>query len=71
MIESTDESQQEPYGASIDLTVDSARLIGNGERVKCITIIDVTGLSDEQRKLFVERSLLALTRMGNKLPKGD
>lgn len=69
MIEPTDEPQQEPYGASIDMTVDSARLVGNGERVKCICIMDVTELSEEQRKLFVNRSLAALTRMGNKLPK--
>jgi len=59
----------EPYGVGIDLSTDSARLISNGQRVKCVTIMDVTVLEPEQQQEFARRSMAALTRMGNKLPK--
>lgn len=56
-------------GTELDLTQDSARLVGNGERVKCIVILDVTELTEPQRTEFVNRSMAALTKMGQKVMK--
>ncbi len=56
-----------PPSATIDWTNDSVRLLSNGERIKCMVIMDVTMLSEDDRKTFMERSLAALTRMGQKV----
>lgn len=57
--------QDEPAG--IDFSSDSVRFLSNGERVKCMVIMDVTVLTEEQRTDFMNRALAALTRMGEKL----
>lgn len=62
------ESDQ-PAPETIDFSSDSVRLLSNGERVKCMVIMDVTLLTEEQRMDFLNRSLAALTRMGEKLMK--
>jgi len=51
----------------IDFSTDSVRLLSNGERVKCMVIMDVTTLTEQQRMDFMNRALAALTRMGEKL----
>jgi hypothetical protein len=51
----------------IDWTSDSVRLGQVGERVKCMVIMDVTPLTEEQRQEFMNRCLVALTRMGEKV----
>ncbi len=61
------EPEDKPPSATIDWTNDSVRLLTNGERIKCMIIMDVTMLSEDDRKTFMERSLAALTRMGQKV----
>jgi hypothetical protein len=63
MTEETDQPQEE----GIDFTHDSVRLLSNGERVKCMTIVDITQLSEGRRKKFLNRALFALTKMGKKV----
>lgn len=62
----TEESEQ-PQEEGIDFSHDSTRLLSNGERVKCVVIVDVTQLSETKRRKFLNRSLLALTKMGRKV----
>ena len=61
------QEEQEEQPQEVDFSHDSSRLIGNGERVKCMVIMDVTYLSDRQKRKFLDRSLAALTRMGKKV----
>jgi len=63
----TEQENDQPKEEGIDLSNDSTRLLTNGERVKCMTIVDVTQLSEEKRKKFLNRSLFALTKMGKKV----
>lgn len=66
----TDEPNERPAQdpeEGIDFSSDSTRLLSNGERVKCMTIVDITQLSEAKRKKFLNRSLLALTKMGRKV----
>lgn len=67
--EMNDDVNKSGEGTELDLTQDSARLVGNGERCKCIVIMDVTDLTDPQRTEFVNRSMAALTKMGQKVMK--
>ncbi len=62
MSETNGDSEQ-----GIDMSSDSVRLLSNGERVKCLVVMDVTVLNEQQRMEFMNRSLAALTRMGEKL----
>lgn len=57
-------------GTELDLTTDSARLVGNGERCKIIVVMDVTELDETQRVTFLNRSMATLTRMGKKVMEG-
>lgn len=58
---------EQPQPPEIDWTHDSVRLLSNGERIKCMVIMDVTELTDKQRTEFASRALVALTRMGQKV----
>jgi len=58
---------EQPEGASISLRSDSVRLGTVGDRVKCIIVIDVNALTDEQQQIFASRAMIALTRMGEKV----
>ena len=61
------EKNEQPQEEGIDFSHDSTRLLSNGERVKCMVIVDVTQLSEAKRQKFLNRSLLALTKMGRKV----
>ncbi len=63
----TEEPDNKPPSAQIDWSTDSVRLLTNDERIKCMVIMDVTDLTEDQRHDFVNRALVALTRMGQKL----
>lgn len=70
MISDQPEPSAEPKRAAIvitDATFDSVRAYDNGTRVKCVVLMDITELTETQRKKFLERSLAALTRMGKKV----
>lgn len=59
--------EETPPTYDINLTQDHVRLFGNGERVKAMVVMDITPLTEEQRTLFVNRALVALTRMAQKV----
>lgn len=58
---------KENGNGEVDFSHDSVRLVTDSVRVKCIVIMDITALTESQRKKFFSRSLAALTRMGKKV----
>ncbi len=66
-----EESEQQPaipdWLLNMDLSTDSVRLIGDEAHCKAMVIFDVTPLTEEQREVFANRALVALTRMGQKV----
>jgi hypothetical protein len=60
-------NQPPDWLSDLDISTDSVRLIGNDTNVKCLIVYDLTPLTEEQRKVFAERALLALTRMADKV----
>jgi hypothetical protein len=63
------EPEPQQPSSEIDWTSDSVRLLGNGERVKCMVIMDVTVMNELQKHEFVNRSLAALTALGADIMK--
>lgn len=58
---------KESWIHSLDMTNDSVHLLGNGERAKALIVMDVTPLRQDQQSVFINRALLALTRMAEKI----
>jgi ketopantoate hydroxymethyltransferase len=62
-------NDDKPSSSEIDWTSDSVRLLGNGERTKCMVIMDVTVMNEMEKHEFMNRALQALTALGADIMK--
>lgn len=68
MIDGTPPEPDEKHLVGINVQFDSVRLLKSETNVKCLIVVDVTNLNDDNRQEFAKRAMTALMRMADKLP---